>query len=289
MKSKITSNQLLTNYAKFQNNPTVPFTNNRLLSSNSMFINNQSSVAQNANKLKQENAIKKIQQQNETKQSKDQTLLLNSIIQPSKLDKQNEDKIYGDLKSKYDQRTQLWSNEAQDWRSHRTNEPYKNIIVDNQIKIKDKVVNVKKGKDVRENHVEDLIVYKVTAEDKKTSKQEVEKDFDDDDKKRKAYDEENKIIYSSSKENEHKKEFEYKHKYMYRIKEKAEQHDDLQKEHLDYFKNMQVKMEKDKKRYDDILTAVLDPEDINEEEGGLETESPTVRELSVTIVLVFCN
>jgi lantibiotic modifying enzyme len=51
---------------------------------------------------------------------------------------------------------------------------------------------------------------------------------------------------------------------MYRIKQNSEQHEDLQKEHIEYFKNMQVKMEKDKKRYDDILNAVLDPEDLKE-------------------------
>lgn len=270
--SQSKSNPLLLAYSKKQN--PIPFSRNNLLANNTMFMMNQTAVAQNVNKLKQENVVKKIQQQNEKKQSTEQNLLLNAIIQPTKLEKHNED-----INPKYDNRKQLWGNEAQNWRNHRTNEPYKNIITENQIKLKDKIINVKKGKDVRENHVEDLVVYKVTAEDKKSSVDEIKKDFDDNEKKRKEHDDENKVIYSASHLAEKKKEFEFKHKYMYRIK----QHDDLQKSHVDYFQNMQSQMEKDKKRYDDILNAVLDKEDIIESNQIKQTLSDATTESSLLV------
>lgn len=131
----------------------------------------------------------------------------------------------------------------------RTNQPYKNILHDQDY---NKIIHDE----------QDLIVHKYTEADKMKAEQ-----IDKYKESMERHNNELKIIYSVSKEAEHLKQFEYNHKYKYRITGKvtADQQD-LKKNRIMYYKKEQQKMEKDKENKEKLLESILQDGIFNEDE-----------------------
>lgn len=131
----------------------------------------------------------------------------------------------------------------------RTNQPYKNILYDQDY-----------SKPIRDE--QDLIVHKYGEADKVKADQ-----IDKYKENMERHNNELKVIYSTSKEAEHLKQFEYNHKYKYRITGKvtADQQD-LKKNRILYYKKEQQKMEKDKENKEKLLEGILQDGIFNEEE-----------------------
>lgn len=180
--------------------------------------------------------LKKITKFNNIDQKYNSNDIKNSIIKPVKLEKPNinieqiiNDKIISSKK------------ELEEAYTKRTNIPYKGIIK-----------NFDFNKKI--NNETDLIVHKVTLEDKKL--------FNDDmSKYKKEIDTQNNElndIYSSNKKTQHKKNFEYQHKYKYRTKLETSDNSNLRVDRIDFYKKEQSKLEDKKKKIDDILLNLID-------------------------------
>ena len=79
-------------------------------------------------------------------------------------------------------------------------------------------------------------------------------------------------IYAENKKNEHKKNFEYQHKYKYRTKLDVGEGDggeggeggDVRIDRIEYYKKEQLKVEESKKKMDDILMNLINKNAISE-------------------------
>jgi hypothetical protein len=245
------------------------FNNNNLLNQNymnnmnninniNMFNRNNPNQAQMANMYQSMSNLKKMQQskilsrindleKNRDRLSLDKDELRNAIIKPIKIDKGEKQEMvikWKDIERNYTkpEMEQLWSK--------RTNQDYKNIIKDDKYK----------KKDYRKK--EDLIIHKVTNLDKIG----VNKELEDYENKIESQDGELKVQYSQSKELEHKKKFEYNNKYKYAVKFNPKVHEDLKEDNVEYFKKEQEKVEKDKKKIDDIIQSLMNSNILTDEE-----------------------
>lgn len=248
-------NQFLQNYRNFQQN-NVPFQNNALLSNNPMF---QSNVNYNGSqqtkkmqmmqmqKLKQIEKIKALDKITEINKMYNKDKLKEAVIAPIKIQK----KVGAnpDVKKKADEYEKTKDGEREKYWKSRTNEPYKNIIKDADYK---KPVS----------KTDDLIVHKVTPADKLG----VDEKFTDFEKDKKQHDDDLKVIYSANEKTKHLKQFEYQHKYKYRIRHNPSDHEELKSDNVEYYKNEQKKLEKDKKKLDVILESLVGKEMISDQE-----------------------
>jgi len=193
----------------------------------------------------------------------DKDELRNAIIKPIRVEKS--DKQEALIKMRDLERTFTKPEMEQMW-SKRTNQDYKNIIKDEKYKKKD----YKKK--------EDLIIHKVTDLDKVG----VKKEFEDFQGKLETQNGELKIQYSQSKELEHKKKFEYNNKYKYAVKFNPKAHGDMKDENIEYFKKEQEKVEKDKKKIDDIIQTLMSSNLLTDEEKkdlvDLQSEAEETKE-----------
>ena len=203
----------------------------------------------NLKKMQQSQILSKINEleRNKDKLHLDKDELRNAIIRPIKIEKSDKQEIiikYKDLEKNFNKKEleSLWSK--------RNNQAYKNIIKDEKYLKKD----YKKK--------EDLIVHKVTDLDKLG----VNDDLKEFEGKIETQNGELKIQYSQSKELEHKKKFEYNNKYKYAGKYNPKAHDDLKEDNVEYFKQEQEKLEKDKKKIDDIIQSLMSSNILTEEE-----------------------
>jgi hypothetical protein len=133
-----------------------------------------------------------------------------------------------------------YGSEIKKYWSKRTNQPYKNIMKNEDYTKKFKNTN-------------DLIVHRVTDKDKEG----VEEEFVDLQHKLEKHDDQLKVIYSTSKQNEHKKKFEYNHVYKYRVKHNAKDHSNLKEDKIAYYKKQQKKEEVGKKKLDILLDTLV--------------------------------
>ncbi len=242
------------------------FNNNNLLNQNymnnmnniNMFNRNNPNQAQMTNMYQTMSNLKKMQQskilsrindleKNRDRLSLDKDELRNAIIKPIKIEKGEKQEMvikWKDIERNYTkpEMEQLWSK--------RTNQDYKNIIKDEKYK----------KKDYRKK--EDLIVHKVTDIDKLG----VDKELEDYENQIETQDGELKVQYSQSKELEHKKKFEYNNKYKYAVKFNPKAHEDLKDDNVEYFKKEQEKIEKDKKKIDDIIQSLMNSNILTDEE-----------------------
>lgn len=179
----------------------------------------------------------------------------NYVIQPKNLNVTKQEK--SDMTNKYKQLEQMY--ETNDnykkttkniWKQ-RTNIPYKNII-------KDADYNIKVNSD------KDLIIHKVTNEDKNDSI--LEKQFEKFGSTINEHNKELKNMYSQSKELSHKKDFEYNHRYKYRVKFKTKDHGELKQDKIEQYKEEQKKLELNKKKIDDIYESMINNEMFSKEE-----------------------
>lgn len=311
-------NQLLWKYQQSQQN-NVPFQNNSLLQQNPMFRDNMNysnsqqiqmmnmMQSQQMQRIKELQKIKQLEKLNELENRMDKEKIRDSVIKPLKIDKKdNMDDIIKNAKEKWgfainkkrnnknpyqDIDSQIMKNmdtQKKTLQMERTNLPYKSIIK-----------NIKDGDQHYEKHYKkfvdqplkgnadkkqikraekELLVHKVTDADKDG----VEEEFEDLQKNLETHNDELKMIYSTSKEAEHKKKFEYNHKSKYRIKYDPEDHEGMKKDKINILKKEQKKMEKDKQKVDDVIQFLVDDglfgEDEIEKLSGNSKKKPTNNE-----------
>jgi len=183
--------------------------------------------------------MKKIKKFNSIDQVHNTEDLKNIILKPEKLEKTNIDiKALANNREK-DNLVELKQSEQK-----LINNPYKGIIKDFNY-------------DKQLKKQEDLIVHKVTAQDKNM------KEFDEKMGNFKTeigtQNDNIKDTYSLDKKIQHKKDFEYQHKYKYRTKlETNNEESDLRVDRIEFYKKEQHKLENNKKKIDNILLDLID-------------------------------
>ena len=237
--SRNQNQQYMQNNMLFQNNP--------LMTNSNYYINE----AQRLSEVQQINRLERINESNIDKKK-----LREAIIQPKKINRTKTDKLEfeKDLKkAELDYRSKDGKDyglEIKKYWNERNNAPYKIIIKDKRYINKD----FKKKSD--------LIVHKVTNKDKEG----VDEDHIKMEGKRIGHNNELKIIYSTSKETEHKQKFEYNHIFKYRMESKGKNHSDLKNDKMKYYKKMQEEEEKGKKDKDAIISSIMNDSIFNEDE-----------------------
>lgn len=251
-------NRLVSNYNNFQQQHNVPFQNNNLLMNNPMLNmqNNQMMMMQQQQlqmqqmqqmqKVREMYQMKQMEKLNEVELTMDKEKIKESLIKPIKIEKTKQEKAELEKKWKesennyHDKSGKDFGPEVRQYWAKRTNQPYKNIM-----KNEDYTKKISNEKD--------LIVHRVTSKDKEG----VEEGFIDLQQKLEKHDDELKVIYSISKKNEHKKKFEYNHVYKYRVQHDAKDHDDLKEDKIKYYKAQQKKEEVGKKKLDVLLDTLV--------------------------------
>ena len=182
--------------------------------------------------------MKKIKKFNNIDHLYNQDELKNLIIRQQKIEKLNIN-----IKSLVDNRGDANKKDLEESIKKRVNQPYKGIIKDfDYSKIRDK-------------HEEDLIVHKVTINDK--DKIIFNNKMDNFEKVIAEQNKDIKDTYSMDKKISHKKDFDYQHKYKYRVKIENED-EDLRVDRIEFYKKEQNKVEENKKKIDDILLNLID-------------------------------
>lgn len=247
-------NSLFNNFHNYQQGR-MPVHNNNLLRNNPVFAANMNR-SQQINQMQMNEYYRKMQYMKMFQEMKKEKLkslgtmnnddIKKAIINPEMNDLTDQEKQeisvnYDQLKDKYGDDGRYKKGVQKYW-EQRTNEPYKNIL-----KNEDYTKNFKKE--------EDLIVHKVTDLDKDEEKLEFEfKDLED---KIEKHNKDLKIIYSSSKEAENKKKFEYNNVYKFRIKYDPKDHDEKKKDKIEYYKKEQKKIEKGNKKFNEIVESMV--------------------------------
>ena len=197
-------------------------------------------------------------------------------IKPQKIDKVNID-----LNKLVQDRKQHNQAELDESIKKRTNLPYKGII---------KNFDFNK---IRATHKEDLVVHKVTDADKKTFNEDISKYSNTITKQQKELSE----IYAENKKNEHKKNFEYQHKYKYRTKLDVGGGDggvggdggdggdggnggDVRIDRIEYYKKEQLKVEESKKKMDDILMNLINKNAISENLDNFDLNKIDIKDIN---------
>lgn len=276
-------NKLLNGYQQMQQ-VSIPFQNNVLLQNNPIFNSNgnihnttanlnynnsmqaqqmqqaqmqqlqlqqmqiQQMQMQQMQKMKEMQQIKQLEKLNELENTVDKDKIKESVIRPIKIERSIKDKK--ELESKWNEAEKKYYKDKDNkkdkgfgpeitgyWKE-RSNMPYKGIL-----KNEDYTKKVASGND--------LIVHKISIKDKEG----VTEGLTEFKKNIEKHDDELKVIYSTSKINEHKKKFEYNHKYKYRYDPKD--HGDLKKDGVKYYKEQQKKEEDGKEKLD-VMNTIMD-------------------------------
>ena len=223
------NNRLLNGYNQNFNNRNL--SNNVLLQNNPMMNMDQANQLQMMQSIQMQQAkemqqVRHINKMNEINNKYDKNKIRDAVIQPISITKKKEDKIKLENewrnaeRNYFDKSRENYGTEVQEYWNKRTNQPYKNIIKNDDVMKKQY-----KSKD-------DLIVHRVTREDKKG----VDESYKKLEENLEKHDDELKTIYSISKKNEHKKKFEYNHVYKYRVQYDPKDHDNLKQDRIKYYK-----------------------------------------------------
>lgn len=212
--------------------------------------------------------VRKIQRFNNIDNLYNKEDLKNLILKPVKIEKVNIN-----IKTLVDTRDNSNQKDLEESYKKRVNQPYKGIIKDfDYNKIRDK-------------HEEDLIVHKVTEQDKnkqffdekmntfKTEINNQNKNIDD--------------TYSYDKKIEHKKEFDYQHKYKYRVKIDGPDNENLRVDRIEFYKKEQNKIEENKKKIDDILFNLIDSGILSENMDSIDYDKIDTNDLELKLKSVF--
>lgn len=212
--------------------------------------------------------IKKMQMFNNIDQMYSQNDFKNLILKPQKIEKSNIN-----IDSLINNKQQSNLADLENSIKKRTNEPYKGIIK-----------NFDYSK-IRVEHEEDLIVHRVNNEDKNI------KIFDSNlnvfHNKIEKQNKDIKDIYSIDKKTEHKKEFDYQHKYKYRTKIESTDDDDLRIDRIEFYKKEQNKIEENKKKIDDILLNLIDSGILSENLESIDYDKIDTNDLENKLKNVF--
>lgn len=209
--------------------------------------------------------LRKIQKFNKIDQKYDTDSLKQMILKPEKIEKPNLN-----IESLVKNRETDGKKELDECLKKRTNLPYKGII---------KNFNYER----KFEKTEDLIVHKVTADDKLH----FEEDIVDYNNKVQKQNKEFNDTYSKDKEDENKKKFEYQHKYKYRGKITTDVDTDLRTDRIEFYKKEQQKMEDNKKKIDDILINLIDTGILSENLENINYDKIDVDELEKTLIKEF--
>lgn len=275
------NNQIISNYRNFaQSN--AQFQNNALLANNPFFQNpdqlkrmQMDKMQQQSSKLKQLQGLKQAQRYNDIDKYYGKDKITESVIKPMKMERGMDPKIKNDLVEleqnyilqEFKQGknevvikvpvvwTQLWKN--------RTNIPYKNVLKNQDY---NRLIKTES----------DLLVHKVTPADKLG----IDKDLDKLKKNIETHDNELKTIYTTSKELECKKNFEYNNKYKFRIYKTSKDFNDMKQDKIEFYKQEQKNQEKEKKQVDEIRESLISngifkDEDVKEIDSDKNEEAIT--------------
>ena len=233
----------------FQNiNQQQNFQNNALLQNNPLFVNpnlnptqiQQMQMMQTAQmqKLKEMQQLKQIEKIKELEGNIDKEKLKESIIRPIKIEKGQKNKE--SLEREWKLAQENYKPTIEKYWKERNNQPYKNILKNENYK-----------KEFKQK--EDLIIHKVSNKDKEG----VDQAYIDMGKKLETHNDELKLIYSTNKENEYKKKFDYNNVYKYRVQYNPKDHGNLKEDKIKYYKELQKKEEAGKKKIDNILETLI--------------------------------
>ena len=261
------NNNLLSGFQNFQKN-NIPFQNNNLLNNNPMFqnsmkFNNSQQVRemqemqQRMAKLRQLQQLKQVERLHEFESVMDKDKIRESVIKPlkeAKVTKEEFDNAWIVRQNEFKpERDNLWKS--------RTNQPYKNIL-----KNVDYTVFFEKKHQEDGINEDALIVHKVTDADKLQER--LLKELKELTDMKEEHDNELKIIYSLSNRASHKEKFNYVHINKYeKIKYDPSDFNDMKKDKIELFKKEQQKIEKDKKKIDDIIENLVNKGMISEQDA----------------------
>lgn len=240
-------NNLTQRYQNYLNQP-IDFMNNQMLNNNPLYASNihdQNFYQQMM--LQREEQKRKIKNVSDLGMTREQ--ITEYVIAPIKIERGDKAEIDRYTTEEENMMTKKFIED--NWWSKRTNEPYKNILKDEDWR-----------KDFKKE--EDLIVHKVTDLDKVGLMDDYEALI----ALIEVHDGELKVIFSSSKETEHKKAFKFVQKYKYRMKYDPKDYNDLK----DYYKKEQKKFDKEQKRIDDVISRLMDDEMDEKELKRIESE-----------------
>jgi hypothetical protein len=223
--------------------------NNKLFDNNPIFESNiyDNNFYQKM-RINQEEQKKKIHKVSDLKLSKEQ--ITEYVISPIKVARSDSSEI----QKLFDEQTHMITKNfiQHNWWNKRTNAPYKTILR-----------NEKWDREFKSN--KDLIVHKVSDLDKIGLMDDYKKLVN----MLEIHNSDLKVIYSASKENEYKKKFKHVNKYKYKMKYNPKNYNDLK----NYYITEQKKYESDQKRIDELITRIMDDDDISETEiKQIETE-----------------
>jgi hypothetical protein len=255
--SRNINNNLVNRFQTQKNN--IPFSNNALLNNNPAFMTNSkdSSFYNKINMAKMEQ-IKRAK--NIEDMGIDKKQIMDLIISPiviNKTKKNELDEAYNEIIPQYGSKN---NKILEEWWNTRTNQPYKNII-------KKDLFNKDFKKYYKENifstnvkDKRDLLIHKITDTDSDSLLLEAE--FDLLSGIIEKHNDELKVIYSASKKNKYKKEFEYVQNYRYRLEYNPKNSEELK----DFYKKEQKKINKEKRMIDDVINNLIENDQLSNEE-----------------------
>lgn len=219
----------------------IQFMNNQLLNNNPIYSSNiydQNFYQQMM--LQKEEQIRKIKNISELGMTKDK--ITEYIIAPIKVEKSDRNEISRMISDEEEHMTDEYI--KQNWWVQRTNAPYKNILKDQDWQKPFKTES-------------DLIVHKYTDLDKIG----LMKEYDILNHMIEKHNGDLKVVFSASKESEHKKAFKFVQKYRKRMKYDPKDYREMK----NYYHQEQKKFDREHKRLDNIISRIMD-DDISDTE-----------------------
>lgn len=228
---------------RFQNRVNTPinYMNNQMLNNNPIYSSNiyDNNFYQQM-MLQKEEQMRKVKNINDLGLSKEQ--ITEYVIAPIKVEKSDASELERLRSSEEQTLTEEFI--KTNWWNQRTNAPYKNIFKNHDWQREFK-------------NQDDLIIHKWTDLDKVGLIDEYNALL----KVLEKHNGELKLVFSSSKETEHKKAFKFVEKYRKRVKYNPKDYNELK----DFYNKEQKKFDKTQRRFDNIISRVMD-EDIDEKE-----------------------
>ena len=223
------NNNFINQYNQYNKN-NVPFQNNSLLAQNPNNQINNKMFQQQLHMVKMQQ-IQRAEKVNNLKLSDKE--ISNYVICPIKVEKISSNEFNNELSQKENEYIDEKNNKKlKEFWDGRTNMPYKNILK-----------NEDYSKDFKSK--KDLIVHKVTNEDKLGI---IDK-FKEHKKVIDEQDDQLKITYSKDEKLKHKKDFQYKNVYKYRLKHNPKDYNELK----DIYKKEQDSVEKEEKKIENLI------------------------------------
>ena len=251
------NNNLVNKFQSYKNN--TPFSNNPLLNNNPAFVANSkdSSFYNKINmaKLEQIKRAKNIDDMGFDKKQITDLVICPIVVNKTK--KAELDEALNEITNNYDVKN---NKVLQEWWNTRTNQPYKNIIKKDLF---NKDFKKYYKEDIFNTNVKDkkeLLIHKITDADSDSLLLEAE--FELLSNIIEKHDDELKVIYSASKKNKYKKEFEYVQNYRYRLEYNPKNSEELK----DFYKKEQKKINKEKQLIDDVISTLIENDQLTVEE-----------------------